>query len=73
MTAGTGTHHLAVIHPGDRAPAIGGMTGVTAVTALNVARRFSGGGQTVMTAETIATDVAVIKAAGLPGGGGMTG
>ncbi len=50
----------------------GVMTIFTGVAGLNVRRIFAGRGSPVMATATIATDVAVVKAIGVPVIGGMT-
>ena len=50
----------------------GVMTIFTGVAGLNVRRIFAGRGSPVMATATIATDVAVVKAIGVPAIGGVT-
>jgi len=66
MAGRAATHYQRMVNAGHRYPAAGTVTVFAKICSLNVSRRFSCGGATVMAAETVTTDLAMIKARTLP-------
>ena len=61
-----GAKHSSMIDSCDRCPASSTVTVFAKICSLNVSRRFSCSSATVMAAETVTTDLAMIKARTLP-------